>query len=95
MTGALPCNDRVVHHWFVGLVFEITVPTASKVWSRPRIHFIEFFLGWPNFNSSLDSICSQWTCSFEIPFVEDSLLDFRDTSGEVVKTFGVGLGTVH
>jgi hypothetical protein len=87
-------NNRVMHHWLVGLILEIAVPPRPEVGSWPTIHFFEFFLSWPDLYTGIDAIGGEGTCSLEIPFIEDFLLDFWDTAGEVIKTFGSGFRTV-
>lgn len=83
-----------MHHWFVGLILEIAVPSGPEMGSRPTIHLFEFFLGRSDLDTGIDAVGSEWTCSFEIPFVKDFLLDFWDTAGKVIETFGSGFGAV-
>jgi hypothetical protein len=89
MISKPPSNDRIMHDRLVRFVFEVRVPTALEVWRGPFLHFLQLLLGWTDFNTSFNPISSQWTSTFEIPFIKDSFLDFWDASDEVVKTFCV------
>jgi len=84
-------DNRVVHNRLIRLVFEVTVPSASEMWCGPGLYHFKFFLGRTNLDTSFDAICGQWACAFEVPLVEDSFLDFRDTADEVVKGLSICL----
>jgi hypothetical protein len=87
-------NNRVMHHRLIGLILEIAVPSRPEMWSWPTIHLLEFFLGWSDLDTGIDAVGGEGPCSFEVPFIEDSLLDFWNTACEVVETFSPGFRTV-
>lgn len=90
----LPSNHGVVHDWLVWLVLEVRVPSASEVWCWPGVHLPEFFLCWADLNTSINTVCSQWTCALDVPFVKDSLLDLWVASDEFIEGLGSWLGAV-
>lgn len=78
-----------MHDRLVRFVLKVAVPTAPEVWSRPRIHLIQLLLGWSNFDTSFDAICSKWAGALKVPLIEHGFLDFRNTTNEVIKTLGI------
>jgi hypothetical protein len=82
-------NNRVVHDWLVGLVLEIAVPTTLEVWSRPRLHLFQLLFSRANLDTSFDAISGKRSCALDVPFIENCFLNFRNTTDEVVETFGV------
>jgi hypothetical protein len=78
-----------VHNWLVGFILEVTVPAALEVWSRPLLHLLQFLLGGTNLDTGIDSIGCKRSSAFDIPLVEYGLLNFRNTSDEVIETLGV------
>jgi hypothetical protein len=82
------CNNRVMHDWLVGFILEIAVPATLEVWSRPRLHLFQLLLSWTNLDTSVDAIGGERSCAFDIPLIKDCFLNFRDTTDEVIETFG-------
>lgn len=78
-----------MHNWLVGFVLEVAVPTTSELWSRPIIHFVQLRFSRPDLYSGLDAVGGKWTGSLKVPFIKDGLLNFRNTTDKVIKTFGV------
>lgn len=81
----VPSNDRIMHDRLVRLILEVAVPTASKFWRRPLVHLGEFLFSWTNLDTSINTIGSEWASALEVPFIEDSFLDFGHTSDEVIE----------
>jgi len=82
-----------MHNRLIRLILKVAIPTTLKVWRRPLFHLLEFLFRRTNLDTRFNSISSERTRTFEVPFVEDSFLDLGNTADEVVETLGVRLGT--
>lgn len=78
-----------MHDRLVGFIFEIRIPSAPKMRSRPAIHFFQLFFSRTDLDASFDAISGKWASTLEVPLIEDSFLDLGNTSNEVVKTLGI------
>lgn len=78
-----------MHDWLVRLIFEIAVPTTSKMRGRPAIHLLQFFLSRTDLDASFNAVGSEWSSALEVPLIKDSFLNFRNASDEIVETLGV------
>jgi hypothetical protein len=75
-----------MHNRLVRFILEIAVPTTSEVWCRPSLHLSKLILSWANLHTCIDAIRSKGTSTLDVPFVKDLLLNFWNTTDEVVKT---------
>jgi hypothetical protein len=82
-------NNRVMHDWLVRFILEVAVPAALEVWSRPRLHLFQLLFSGANFDTSVNAIGGERPCALEVPFIKDCFLNFRDTTDEIVETFGI------
>jgi hypothetical protein len=78
-----------MHNRLVRLVLEVAVPTTPEVWSRPLLHLSEFLFSRPDLDTGLDAIGGKRSSTFDVPFVKDCFLNFRNTSDEVIEALSV------
>jgi hypothetical protein len=90
----IPSNNTIMHNRFIFLLFKITIPPTPKPLRWPAIHLLQLLLCRSHLDSRIDTIGSEGTGTFDVPFVEDGFLDFRNTSHEVVEGFGARFGSV-
>ena len=74
-----------MHHRLVRLVLEVRVPSRLELGSGPLSHGLKLLLVGSNLNTCLDTIRGKGASSLDVPLIENTLLDFRMTTSEVVK----------
>lgn len=87
-------DDRVVHDWLVGLVFEVTVPAGAELRAGPLIHGRQLVLRRPDLDACFDAVGGQGTGAVEVPLIEDLLLHRRVATHEVIERLDVRLSSV-
>lgn len=87
-------NDRVVHHWLVGLVLEIAIPTRAELAAWPGVDLLHLLLGRSSLDTGLDAVGGKRTSAVDVPLREDLLLDLLVATDEVVERVGPWLGSV-
>jgi hypothetical protein len=85
------CNDRVVHHRFVGFVFEVAVPARTEFGARPLVHHSEFFFGRTDLYTSFNPVGGKGPCTVDVPLLKDAFLHRWVTASKVVKGLDVRL----
>lgn len=87
-------NDGIVHDWLIGLVLEVTVPAGTELRARPAIHLIELLFGRADLDTGIDTVGCEWTCTVDVPLVEDLLLSLLISTDKVVEALDVRLSSV-
>lgn len=64
-------NDTVVHHWLVGLVLEITLPSVFEVRSWPCLKLPQLLSSWAHFDTGLNAVGCERSSSLLVPLVKD------------------------
>jgi hypothetical protein len=88
------CDNRVVHHWLVRLVFEVAVPAGAELWARPLVHHLEFLFSWADFDTSIDTIGRERASTVDVPLLEDAFLSSWVTTYKVVEGLDMRLCAV-
>jgi hypothetical protein len=88
------CDDGVVHDRFVGLIFEIAVPSRAELWTRPLVHHVKFFFCRAYLNASFDTICGERSGAVNVPLLEDAFLDCWIAASKVIERLYVRLCTI-
>lgn len=85
-----------MHDWLVWLVFEVAVPTTwREVTGGPALHLLQLFRSWSGLDAGLNAVGGQRACAFEVPFLEDLLLDLWVAPDKVIERLCVWLGSVR
>lgn len=84
-----------MHHGLVRLVFKVALPTTPKLRRWPTIHSCQFSFGGPDLDTGVDTIGRERSGTFDIPLVDDFLLNLWFAAHEVIERFGTRLCAVY
>lgn len=93
-------NNRIVHHWLVGLVLEVGFPALFEVGGGPGFKLLELGGSWANLDACFDAVRSKGAGSLNVPLLKNtwgklvrlSLQGFE--KGRTLLHFGVSAGEV-
>lgn len=63
-------NDRVVHHWLVGLVLKVRLPAILEVRGRPSLELLQLLGSRPDLDAGVDTVGGEGASSLDVPFIE-------------------------
>ena len=84
-----------MHDRLVRLILKVRVPTTLKMGCRPVLHLSQLFLRRADLDTRFNAISGEWSGTLQVPFVEDSFLDFRDTADEIVETLRIYISLIR
>ena len=90
-----PSNDRVMHDRLVRLILKVRIPTALEMRCRPVLHLSQLLLRRTDLYTRFNAISGEWSGTLQVPFIEDSFLDFRDTANEIIETLCICISFIR